>query len=450
MPARRLISRPAFAAIAVLTLALGAGGTAAVFSVVRALLLEPLPIEAEERVGVFWFEGSWTEQEITRLRPQFPGFTRVAGWKPGDMTLEVNGEPVRIVPGVVVTADLFEVLDQRAMLGRAFQTGDDLSGAGPAVVLSHALWRDLGGDPGIVGRQLVLGGIPRVVRGVMPPGFWFPTPAVRMWVVPALNPQRRVGEYSLIGRVADGRRLDAMQAPLAQIAKTLAAEFRYPPQWDKTRAPALTPVREFVLGDVRPGVVATFSAMGLILLIACVNVTTLMLGQAGGRTTELATRMALGAGRDRLLQQLTIEAFFLGSIAGLVGAVAAAGGFGLLVRSLPLGALAETTTLDWTVFWTSLLVALGASLTIAVIVALVWWRGTLRDALTTTRTRGVSVRGGRFESGLVIAQVGLAVVLAAGAGLLIRSASKLRAIDPGTDVSAVGGTRCQRPRTTDP
>jgi putative ABC transport system permease protein len=434
---RRLVSRPAFTTVAVVTLALGAGGTAAVFSVVRALLLEPLPIAAEERVGVFWFEQSWTEQEITRLRPHFPGFDRVAGWKPGDMTLELEGEQVRLVPGVVVTAELFDVLGQTALLGRTFRTGDDERGAGPSVVLSHALWRDLGEDPAIVGRQLVLGGIPRLVRGVMPPGFWFPSPATRVWVAPALNAQRAVGEYTLIGRVGEGQPLGAMQAPLGQLATRLAAEFRYLPQWDKTKSPAITPVREFLLGDLRPPLVATFGAMALILLIACVNVTTLMLGQLGHRTTELATRIALGAGRDRLLQQLMVEALALGSVAGVAGAAAAAGGFGLLVRSLPLGALAETTTLDWRLFWTSLVVALSASVVIAVIVAITWWRGTLHGTLASTRTRGVSVRGGHFESGLVVGQVALAVVLAVGAGLLIRSTHKLRTIHPGADVGAV-------------
>ena len=434
---RRLVARPTFMAVAVLTLALGAGGSAAVFSVVRVLLLAPLPIAAEEQIGVLWSRRDWHEEEIVHLRPNYPGFQRVAGWKPGDLTLALPGEPLRMVPAVSVTAEMFEVLGRSAWIGRAFRDGDDVRGADPSVVLSHTLWRELGADPAIVGRQLVLGGIPRRVLGVMPAGFWFPNPATRAWVVPALDPQRAVGEYTMIGRISDGRRLDAMQAPLAEIAKSLGARFRYLPQWDKTRSPSLTPVREFVLRDVQPALVATMVAMALLLVIACVNVTTLMLGQVGGRTTELATRVALGAGRDRLLQQLIVEALLLGSLAGIAGAAVAASSFGVLVRSLPLGALAETTTLSWTVFWVSMGVALAASLAMAVVVALTWWRDTLRETLAGSRMHGVSVRGGRLEAALVIGQVSLAVVLAVGAALLMRSAQKLRAIDPGAEVGAV-------------
>ena len=146
--ARRLLSRPAYAALAVLTLALAAGGTAAIFSVVRALLLDPLPVAREEQVGVLWFSGSWREQEFLGLRPQFPGFQRMAAYRPEDLTLEVPGSPMRLVPGIAVSAEFFDVLGTPAHLGRTFSAGEDLVGAEPVAVLSHSLWRDLGADAG--------------------------------------------------------------------------------------------------------------------------------------------------------------------------------------------------------------------------------------------------------------------------------------------------------------
>ena len=432
--ARRLASRPTYALLAVLTLALGAGGTAAVFSIVRELLIEPLPVAREEQVGVLWQPHDWTEEEFLFLRPNFPGFQRMAAYRGDDATLEISGEPLRLVRGIAASAELFDVLGAGPLFGRTFQAGDDLVGAEPVIVISHRLWQELGGNPGIIGRQVQHGGVARTVIGVMPPGFWFPNPAVRAWTTTALRTTNRSGSYALVGRIADGSRIDAMQGPLAALSKTLGERFTYPPQWDKTRAPAITPVREYLVGDVRPSLVATLVAMSLILGIACVNVAALMLGQLGGRSTEMAVRAALGAARTRLTQQLVIESLVIGICAGAAGALLAAGGFTMLVRSLPLGELADSATLDWTIFWAAIAVALLAASAIALVPGVAIWRTSLQATMSTTRTGGISVRGGRLEGGLVVAQIALAVLLAAGAGLLIRSVANLRAIDPGFDV----------------
>jgi putative ABC transport system permease protein len=435
--ARRLASRPTYTALAVITLALGAGGTAAIFSVVRTLLLEPLPIAREAEVGVFWMPDDWTEQEFLHLRPHVPGFQSVAAYKSEGATLERPNTALQLLPGISASAELFQVLGSGPLLGRTFQPGDDRPGAQPVAVLSHGLWQELGGDPAIIGRQLRLGGASRTVVGVMPRGFWFPDPTTRVWLSRALDAQRRVGELALIGRVAEGRQIDALQGALAAIVGSLRERFQYPPQWDKTKAPGITPVREYLVGDVRPGLVATFVAMSLILLIACVNVAALMLGQVGGRATEMAVRSALGAGRHRLTQQLVIESLLLGALAGLTGTLMAAAVFGLLVQSLPLGALAETATLDWTVFWAAMLVALPAAALIAMVPGLALWRGSLQATMAATRTGGISARGGRLEGGLVVAQIALAVLLSAGAGLLLRTVANLRSINPGLNADAV-------------
>ena len=435
--ARRLASRPTYLLLAVLTLALGAGGTAAIFSVVRTLLLDPLPIAREAEVGVFWMPGHWNEAEFLHLRPDFPGFRRVAAIRPQDLTLEIDGQSMRLVHATVSSAELFEVLGTGALLGRTFQPGEDLTGSEPVAVLSHGLWQELGGDASILGRPLRIGGIPRIVVGVMPAGFWFPDPETRVWTTTPLSMENRAGNYALVGRAAAGVRIESMLGQLGAIAASLTPTFEYLPEYDKTKTPSITPVREHLVGKVRPSLLATLGAMALILLMACVNVAALMLGQVAGRNVELAVRVALGAGRKRLMQQLFIESLLIGGLAGIVGALLAAGGFRVLVGALPLGALAETAALDWTLFWAAFVVAMVAAAGIAVIPGVVLWRGNLQGSIATARTAGLSGRGGRLDGGLVVAQIALAVLLAAGAGLLIRSVAKLRAIDPGVQVEGV-------------
>jgi putative ABC transport system permease protein len=431
--ARRLLSRPAYAALAVLTLALAAGGTAAIFSVVRALLLDPLPVAREEQVGVLWFSGSWREQEFLGLRPQFPGFQRMAAYRPEDLTLEVPGSPMRLLPGVAGSAEFFEVLGTPAFLGRTFSPGEDVMGAEPVAVLSHSFWRELGADAAIIGKPLRLGGVARTIVGVMPPGFWFPSPTTQIWTAAQMNPENRSGRYTLLGRIANGQSIEHMDGPLQALAGLLRANFQYPnPQYDKTRNPSIESVREFLVGDVKPSLLATLAAMAAILLIACANVASLMLGQLDARATDIAVRAALGATRQRLVQQLAFESLLIGIGAGTMGAALAVIGFGVLVGALPLGALAESAGLDWTVFWASMAAALVSALLVAVVPGVVLWRGSsLQAMLSTTRTGGVGSRGGRLESGLVVAQMALAVLLAVGAGLLIRSVANLRGIDPG-------------------
>ena len=436
--ARRLMSRPTYALLAVLTLALGAGGTAAIFSVVRTLLLEPLPMRQESQVGVLWFTGSWSEAEFLLLRPNFPGFQTMAAYRPDDATLEVSGGPLRLVPGVAVSAELFDVLGAAPMMGRTFKAGDDVAGAERTTVISHALWQDLGGDPSIVGRQVRLGGITRTVVGVMPAGFWFPSPTTRAWNATPFNPQNRSGRYTLVGRVAEGAALSSIAGPLQAIGTRVNERFPAPERWDKSKAPKVTPAREFFVGDMRPSLIATFAAMAVILLIACANVAALMLGQVDTRSTEMAVRAALGANRRRLIQQLVMESLVIGLIAGVTGALLAAAAFGVLVQALPLGALADTATLDWTVFWAAMAAALGAAVLIATVPGIALWRGSsLQATMATTRTGGIAGRGGRLEGGLVVVQMALAVMLSAGAGLLIRSVANLKAIEPGVAVDGV-------------
>jgi putative ABC transport system permease protein len=272
----------------------------------------------------------------------------------------------------------------------------------------------------------------------MPKAFWFPSPAVRIWLPQQLVADEDIGNFSLIGRVATGLRIEQMATPIAQLTGMLGKRFQYAAQWDKTRDPWVKSVRESFVGPLRPTVVATFAAMGMILLIACANVAALMLGQVEGRTTELAVRSALGATRRRIATQLVTEALILGVIAGGLGAFLAGVSFRWLTREVAIGAWAETASLDWHVFAVAMTVALGSALAISLVPTVSLWRGRLRGALGASRTVGAGRQGVRVESMLVIVEVALAVLMTAGAGLLLRSLQRLYAINPGSETHGVG------------
>lgn len=440
--ARRLRARPGYVAVTLLTLALGIGGTAAVYGIARTLLFEPLPYAREQELATFYMHGSWTEEEFLYLRGLYPGaalpgFQRVGMYRPSDVTMREGDAPTRLFTGSQVSAELFDVLGSHPFIGRSFREGDDRQGSEAVAILSYGLWRELGADNAIVGRRLQLNGLPRTVIGVMPRGFWFPSPDVRLWVAQPLDPQGRNGSYTLVGRVAPGGDTRAMAPSLARLTKVLGERFKYPEQWDKTKDASVTPIREDLLGPMRPALVATFVSMALILLIACANVAALMLGQVESRETELAVRSALGANRRRLTQQLVVEGLLLGLGAAIAGSVLAAGGFRLIARSLPIGAWGESASFDWRMFAAALALAIGAVLLIIVIPASSLWRGDLRGALSSLRTGGIQGRGGRLERGLVVAEVALAMLIASGAALLVRSVTKLYAIDPGVQTQGV-------------
>ena len=435
--ARRLRTRPAYTVLAVLTLALGIGGTAAVFGIARPIILDPLPYPNAAQVASFWASGWWNEQEFTHMRGNFPGFRSVAMYREGDMTLRDGDAPARLIAGIQVSHELFDVLGVRPMMGRGFRQGDDVPGADPTVVISHGLWQELGGTPDIIGKRFELDGVSRSVIGVMAPGFWYPNPSVRLWSARPINPNGRNGSYTLLGLVQPGLDPANMDAYVQRATKILGERFTYSERGDKTKDAWVKPLRETLLGPMKPAVLATFAAMALILLIACVNVAALMLGQVEGRASELAVRSALGATHGRITQQLVVEALLLGAIAGIAGGVLAMAAFPTLAQALPIGAWRETSSFDWTVFAAALAVAVLAVLAVVLVPASSLWRGGLRGAISGARTGGIQGRGGRLEQGLVVAEVALAMLVASGAALLLRSVANLYDISPGVDTRGV-------------
>jgi predicted permease len=436
---RRLRTRVGYAVLSVLTLALGVGGTAAVYGIARPLLFQPLPYAHAGEVGMFWKPGWWYEAEFSHLRGGFAGFRQVAAYRPGDVTLRRGEAPARLVPGIATSVELFDVLGARPYLGRGFRAGEDVPGAEPVAVVSYGLWQELGGTPAVLGMRLVLDGAPTTVVGVMPRGFWFPDPGVRVWRPQAIEPERMNGSFALVGRVPPGGDVRRMEAPMRQIAGALAERFReaYVEAADKTKAPGLTPLRDALVGSTRPALVAMLAAMSLILLIACANVAALMLGQIEGRGAELAVRSALGATRRRLTQQVVVEALLVGLAAGVLGAGLAAAGFRGLAAALPIGAWAEHAEFGWTTFAAALAAGLGAVLLVVLAPSASLWRTDLRGALNRARTGGVQGRGGRLERGLVVVEVALAMLIASGATLLVRSVANLYAVDPGVRTEGI-------------
>jgi predicted permease len=444
-----------YAFLATLTLGLGVGGTTSIYCLARGLLIEPLPYAHERDVGVFWKKTDWTEEEFSYIRGRVPGFRDVALYRLGDVTLREGDAPARLIPGITASAELFDVLGAAPLIGRAFRTGDDRPGAEPIAVLSFGLWQQLGGRASLVGQRLTLDGRPRTVVGVMPSGFWFPDPSVRIWTPVPLNPESRNWNSTLIGRVAAGRDVHEMSAPVAQLVAMLDERFDYRVQWDKTIGARITPIRDDLVGGMRPALLAALGAMALILVIACANVTALALGQLDVRAVELAVRSALGADRGRLARQLAAEAVLVAIAAGAVGASLAWAGFRVLAHVLPLGAWGASAAPDWTVTAWATVIAVVASSIVALVPTLSLWRGesarrrrssihapgagpSLLGTLGRARTGGLGGRGGRIENRLVVAEVALAVVIASGAALLLRSVANLYAIHPRVAVQEIG------------
>jgi putative ABC transport system permease protein len=436
---RQLGRRPAFAALAILTLALGAGGTASIFSVVRGLLLRPLPVEDADRLVVFWGPGNWRQSELALVDDlDLRALDGAAGYTLMGATYR-DESASRPILTAAVSRRLFPVLGVTPALGRTFADQDVAPGAERVAVVSHGFWRqELGGDPKIVGRRITLDGAPATIVGVMPDGFFFPVPEARIWTPLVEDPADPAyggrGWLTLVARVSPDATGEGIEGDLATITAALGDAFDYPEAWDMTRNASVRPLREHLLGDIRPALLLLLGAVGALLLVACANVASLLVARAQDRVSELAVRATLGAGRGRLTRQVVTEGLVLGVAGGVGGAALGATAFGQLVARLPLeNGLTELVRLDWALLGAALILSIGAG----VLVSLAPVRSVGRSAPGTFLSRERSRTGTRSSSGvqaaLVTAQVALAVVLVSGAVVLARSVARLQAVDPGFD-----------------
>ena len=435
---RRLLKNPGFTAVAVLTLALGIGANSAIFSVINAVLLRPLPYpESDRLVGVFHvWQGEhavMSPSNFLDVRQQAKTLEDAAAFDPTELTLTGAGNPVRL-QGSEVSASFFNVLRVRPMLGRTFAPDENEPGKDKVAVLSYGLWQErFGGRPDIVGSSVSIDGTQRTIVGVMPRGFSYPAEQ-QLWIPIELTNDiknaRGAWYLRAIARLRPGVSAEQSASEVASLAKPL--EKLYPRQ-NAGVGFTTVPLHEALVGDLRPALLILIGAVGFVLLIACANVANLLLARAVARETELAVRTAMGAGRWRLLQQLFTESIVLGIAGGLAGLLVAFWGADTLVALQPEGIpRLNDVSVDRTVVLFTLGVSLLTGVMFGAIPAFQMTRGSLAASLRDAGRGNLAGRGSaRIRGSLAVAEMALAVMLLAGAGLLIRSFGRLQSVDPG-------------------
>ncbi|HUQ83151.1 MAG TPA: ABC transporter permease [Gemmatimonadaceae bacterium] len=435
--ARTLRRSPAFSITAGLTLALGVGATTAVFTVVNGVLLRPLPYPESDRLALLSYQPKdtpWSsapglaDADWLSFHRGARLFERMGAASAQLVTLTGAGDPVRL-PGAAVSADFFATLGVRIARGRAFSVDEETDGRNRVAMIGHALWRDrFGGDSNIVGRAILLDGVSHTVVGVLPPGLAYPFGA-QVWrpLVIRVSPNLSF-MLSVVARLRDGVTSQQAAAEIASVAG--GAQPHSPGQ--APRVAEVIPLKDTVIGNARRSLLVFAGAVGLVLLIACANVANLLLMRAAGRHREMALRTALGAPRRRLIRQLVTESMLLWIVAGALGAAMSVAGVRALLALAPSGRIPRQNEIgvDLAAFAFALGVSLLTGLAFGLVPALRATRPQLRESLAAS-SRGVSSRDGGVRSALVMAEIALAIVLLAGAGLMTRSFVRMRQLELG-------------------
>jgi putative ABC transport system permease protein len=436
--ARSLWRAPGFTAITVAVLAAGIGANSAMFSLVDAALLRPLPFSQPDRLVMLWEHApryaynrvsplnflDWSEQQTA-----FDAIAAIAG---GGRTLTGNGGEAERIPGQAVTWQFFDTLGIRPIAGSTF-TADDTANRRTVVVLSERLWRNrFGGDPAIIGREITLDGTPHTVVGVVPGSFQILFRA-DMWTLysPRRSPEQRRQHYmQVVGRLKPGTTIEQARARMDGVAEHIAA---ISPETNKGWGITLEPLRGAIVGpELRTTSLVLAGVVGFVLLMACANVANLLLARGLGRSREIAVRAALGGSRGRIVQQLLTESVLLASIGGALGMALAWAAIRVAPSMMPAGTLPQAIVpaFDARVAAIAALLSLATALLFGLVPA--WQASSVPLAeMTAAGGRGSTKSAGGLRAALVVAEVAAAVLLLAGAGLLVRSLIAINAIDPG-------------------
>src|SRR5581483_11728160 len=454
---RTLLRKPGFACVAVLSLALGIGANTAIFSLVDAVLLRPLPFREPERLVMVW-------EDATRIgfphntpapanyadwKAQNQVFEEMAALRWGSFNLTGDGEPEKI-DSQGVTANFFSLLGVEPKQGRTFLPEEDQPGSSKVTVLGYGLWqRRFGGDPAVVGKDVLLDGQKYTVVGVMPAGFQFLSKEVGLWVPAAFSKEELTNRGShyltVVARMKPGVTLAQAKSDIAGIMQRINRDF---PTHGFELGSVVIPLRDELAGNVRPALIVLLVAVGFVLLIACANIANLLLARSAARYREVAVRAALGAGRWRIARQLLTESVLLAVAGGAAGLVFAWWSFSFLRQLIPeTMALSAGVKIDARIF--------GFTLALSVLTGIIFGLAPALQAAKVDLNEALKQGGGRTGSGsghrrlrgaLVVVEVALALVLLVGAGLLIKTFSRLRSMDIGIRPENVLTVRTTLPR----
>ncbi|HKW63263.1 MAG TPA: ABC transporter permease [Candidatus Acidoferrum sp.] len=450
---RALRSNPGFSIVAILTLALGIGANTAIFSVIDSVLLRPLPYGDPDKLVMLWENSPSRNPHNTVSPPDFLDwgqrnavFSGIAGLFDQRANLTGNGQPQEVVLQDV-TANFFSILGVNPILGRGFTAENDQPGHDNVLILSYGFWKErYGGESSIIGKTITLNGHPLIVAGVAPEGFdWFIKDSSLTgakpqmwtpWIIPtSFHDRKNVGRFmTVVARLKPSATVQQARVQMNTIAAQIAQEY---PDFNGNWGANAVPVREQISGDLRPALWILFGAVGFVLLIACANVSSLLLARAAAREREMAIRTAIGASRWRIAFQLLTESVLLAVIGGGIGVALAVWGTNALLAATPRNLLdLRSVSVDTRI----LAFAVGSTLLAGLIFGFLPSFISAHSSVTETlkeggRSSSAGKGRGRARSAFVVLQMCLALVLLAGSGLLIRSFIRLVGVDPGFDAS---------------